>query len=350
MAEQVQMELTGSRHLPRWLAANELSLAFTTYQGGKLCLVGLGPEGRLSIFERTFSRCMGMWADGQSIWMSSLYQLWRFHNGLAPGENRDGYDAMYVPRAGYTTGDIDIHDVAVGGEGDVVFISTLFSALGTLSDTASFTPLWRPSFVTDLVPEDRCHLNGLAVRDGKARYVTATSTSNVADGWRDDRVSGGVIIDIDTDEIITTGLSMPHSPRWHNGQLFVLNSGTGHLGVIDPDTGKFAPIAFCPGYLRGLAFAGNHAIVGLSHPRGNKTFQGLPLEQNLKEHGATPRAGLHVINLSTGATEQWLRIEGTITELYDIAVLPKVIRPMALGFKTDEIQHLLTVDQTPEPS
>ena len=109
------MELTGSRHLPRWLAANELSLAFTTYQGGKLCLVGLGPEGRLSIFERTFSRCMGMWADGQSIWMSSLYQLWRFHNGLAPGENRDGYDAMMKGESGITSGFMNKVQAALTG-------------------------------------------------------------------------------------------------------------------------------------------------------------------------------------------------------------------------------------------
>src|SRR5204862_271475 len=150
----------------------------------------------------------------------------------------------------------------------------------TLDDRDSFAPLWRPPFLSKLAPEDRCHLNGLALVDGRARYVTAVATTDVADGWRDRRRDGGVVIDVQSNQIIASGLSMPHSPRWHRGRLWLLDSGTGRLGSLGPG-GAFQPLAFCPGNLRGLAFAGDHAIVGLSEPRHEKTFGGLALGERL---------------------------------------------------------------------
>ena len=161
-----QLELVGSRQLPQWMLEQNVSFAFTTYQTGKLFLIGLQPEGRLSVFERTFNRCMGLWGDGQTLWMSSLYQLWRFENVLVPGQLTDGYDRLYVPQVGYTTGDIDIHDVAVDADGRVIFVNTLFGCLATASETHSFVPLWKPPFVSRLAAEDRCHLNGLQCETG----------------------------------------------------------------------------------------------------------------------------------------------------------------------------------------
>ena len=254
--EEPWLQVLSSRHFPAWLAEQRLSLAFTTYQAGKLLLLGLQPDGRVSVFERTFNRCMGLYGDGQTLWLSSIFQLWRFENALAPGELHNGADRLYVPRVGYTTGDLDIHDIAVESSGRVVFVNTRFGCLATLSDQSSFTPLWRPPFLSKLAPEDRCHLNGLALEDGKARYVTAVSVSDVADGWRDRRRDGGVVIDVQTNEIIATGLSMPHSPRVYRGKLWLLNAGTGYFGSIDLASGKFEPLTFCPGFLRGLAFAG----------------------------------------------------------------------------------------------
>ena len=262
-----KFELFPSRQFPQWLAENNLSLAFTTYQAGKIIFVGLQPNGRLSIFERTFNRCMGLWSNGQSLWMSTLYQLWRFENVLGPGEQHDGYDRVYVPQLAYTTGDLDIHDVALDAEGRPVFANTLFCCLATVSEGKSFRPLWRPPFISKLVPEDRCHLNGLAMRDGAPAYVTAVSESDVADGWRDRRTGGGIVIDVRANEIVGRGLSMPHSPRVHDGRLYLLDSGTGRFGALDTGSGAFEEIAFCPGYLRGLAFHGHFAIVGLSQPR-----------------------------------------------------------------------------------
>lgn len=338
------LQVFGSRQFPSWLAEQRISLAFTTYQTGKFLLLGLQADGRLSVFERTFNRCMGLCGDGQTLWMSSLSQLWRFENALLPGELYNGHDRLYVPRIAYTTGDLDIHDIAVESTGRVVFVNTRFGCLATISNRFSFTPLWRPPFLSKLVAEDRCHLNGLALVDGKARYVTAVSTSDVADGWRDRRRDGGVVVDVQSNEIVTTGLSMPHSPRVYRGKLWLLNAGTGYFGSIDLGKGKFEPLTFCPGFLRGLTFAGDYAIVGLSGPRHDTaTFGGLALDDELKRRGAAPHGGLQVIDLRSGDVVHWVRLEGMVSELYDVVALPGVVRPMSLGFRTDEIQRLLTM-------
>jgi uncharacterized protein (TIGR03032 family) len=343
-AEDPWIEVTSTRQFPAWLAEQRIGLGFTTYQAGKLFLLGRHPDGRLSVFERTFNRCMGLWGDGQTLWMSSLYQLWRFENVLAPGELYNGHDRLYVPRVGYTTGDLDVHDLAVDAGGRVLFVNTRFSCLATLSERASFTPLWRPPFISKLAAEDRCHLNGLAMEEGHPRYMTAVNTSDVADGWRDRRRDGGVVVDLRSNQVISSGLSMPHSPRVHQGRLLLLNSGTGYLGSVDLAGGTFQPLTFCPGYLRGLAFSGDYAIVGLSGPRHDRTtFGGLALDEELAAHGASPRCGLYVIDLRSGDVVHWVRVEGMVSELYDVVVLPGVVRPMALGFKSDEIQRLLTI-------
>jgi uncharacterized protein (TIGR03032 family) len=168
--------------------------------------------------------------------------------------------------------------------------------------------------------------------------------SDVADGWRDHRAGGGQVLDVQSNETVATGLSMPHSPRWHDGKLWVLNSGTGYFGHVDLDTGRFNEVAFCPGYMRGLSFHGHFALVGMSKPRHNKTFSGLALDENLKKRQAEPRCGVQVIDLRTGDTVHWLRMEGLVEELYDVVALPGVRRPMALGFKTDEIRRVISVD------
>jgi uncharacterized protein (TIGR03032 family) len=340
-SDEPWLEVTSSPNFAAWLAHRKVSLAFTTYQTGKLLLLGCSPDGRLAVFERTFNRAMGLWADGQTLWLSTLYQLWRLENLLRPGELHEGHDRLYVPKVGFTTGDLDVHDVAVDVAGRVVFVATGFGCLATLSDRASFTPLWRPPFLSKQAAEDRCHLNGLALVDGRPRYVTAVSTSDVVDGWRDRRRDGGVLLEIPGGRVIADGLSMPHSPRWYRGRIWLHNSGAGQFGSVDPDQGVFEPLAFCPGYLRGLAFVGDYAVVGLSRPRHDKTFGGLALETELARRGAEARCGLLVIDLRSGDAVHWLRVEGMVHELYDVAVLPEVRRPMVLGFKTDEIQRII---------
>jgi uncharacterized protein (TIGR03032 family) len=344
-----KLEMNTSRQFPEWLAERKLSLAFTTYQTGKLFFIGLNPQtSKLSIFERTFNRCMGLWGDGQTLWMSSLYQLWRFENALAPGENHQGYDRLYVPQVGYTTGDIDIHDIGVNTQGRPVFVNTLFGCLATTSETHSFTPLWKPPFLSKLAAEDRCHLNGLAMDNGVPKYLTAVSRTDVADGWREKRADGGCVIEVPSgDLVIEGGLSMPHSPRWHNGKLWLADSGTGRFGYVDVKKGSFEEVAFCPGYIRGMAMVGDFAVVGLSRPRHNKTFSGLALDAALTKRGVEARCGLMVIDLKSGDIVHWLRIEGIVEELYDVVALPGVRRPMALGFVSDEIRRVLTMGEMP---
>ncbi len=340
-----KLEISTSRQMLAWLHEQKLSLALTTYQIGKLFLLGLKANGDLSAFERTFNRCMGLAPTAGGFYMSSLYQVWRFENLFERGRLQDGYDRLYVPQVAYTTGDLDIHDIGVGADGRLVFVNTLFSCLATLSETHSFRPLWRPRFISKLAAEDRCHLNGLAMKDGRAAYVTAVGETDAADGWREHRQSGGVVIDVASGEVAARGLSMPHSPRWYRDRLWVLNSGSGEFGYVDTASGKFNPTTFCAGYMRGLSFHGDYALVGLSRPRHNKTFSGLALDDNLRARQVEPRCGVQVIDLRTGDAVHWIRFEGIVEELYDVVSLAGVRQPMALGFKTDEIRRVLSIEE-----
>jgi predicted O-linked N-acetylglucosamine transferase (SPINDLY family) len=200
-----------------------------------------------------------------------------------------------------------------------------------------------------LAPEDRCHLNGLAMIDGQPAYMTAVSRSDVAAGWRERRHAGGCVIDVEDGEIVLDSLSMPHSPRVYRDHLWLLNSGTGELGWVDRHAGRLEPVAFCPGYVRGMAVHGDYAIVGLSKQRQERTFSGLALDDRLREKDSDARCGLWVIDMRSGTVAHWLQIDGVVIELYDVAVLPGVRRPMALGFQSDEIQRLLTIDTQPTP-
>ena len=344
MSTSPTFELSASRLFTSWLAEQRASLAFTTYQVGKLFFVGLGSDGQLSVFERTFNRCMGLWSDTQTLYMSSLYQLWRFENFLDPGQHHQHYDRLYVPQRGYTTGDIDIHDIAVDGAGRPVFANTLFSCLATLSERYSFKPLWQPPFISRLAAEDRCHLNGLAMRDGEPAFVSCIGRSDANEGWREHRREGGLVVEVASGETVCAGLSMPHSPRWYRDRLWLLNSGTGEFGYVDPASGRFEPVAFCPGYLRGLAFVGDYAVVGLSKARQNRTFTGLPLDDNLAARGVGARCAVQVIDLESGDVVHELRMEGILEELYDVVTLPGVRRPMALGFRSDEIRRVIRLE------
>jgi uncharacterized protein (TIGR03032 family) len=324
-------------------------LAFTTYQAGKLFFLGIDAKGELAVFNRTLERCMGLAAAGDSLYVAMMNQVLRFENALEPGQaTAEGYDRTYIPQVAWYTGDLDAHDLALDGEGRAVFVNTLFSCLATVSETHSFAPIWHPPFITKLAAEDRCHLNGLALdATGRPAYVTAVAATDVADGWRDHREAGGLVLDVASGEPVCAGLSMPHSPRLHEGTLYVLNSGTGEFGTVDPQSGAFEPIAFCPGYLRGLAFIGGCAVIGLSKARENRTFAGLALDARLEAEGVEARCGLYVIDLKTGDVAHHVRIGGVITELYDIVALPGARNPMAIGFRSEEIRRVLSVGSGP---
>lgn len=338
-----------------WLAAADCSVALTTYQAGRLIMVGRRADGALRAHERLIEQCQGLWTDGQTLWASGRHALWRFRNDLPEGRLTDtGADRRFMPREGRVIGAVDVHDIGMGDVGQFggaggtgpIFVCTAFNCLATVSEDASFRALWRPPFVSALVGEDRCHLNGLAMDGPRAAFVTAVARSDVAGGWRDHRRDGGMVLDVATGEAVATGLSMPHSPRLHDGRLWVLDSGRGALCMIDPANGERTQAAFCPGYARGLAFVGRFAVIGLSRPRRGGAFDGLELDARLAEAGMQAQCGLMVVDTGSGETVATLGFEHTIDELYDVAAMPAVREPEAVGFMGDEIETRVQVEQT----
>lgn len=330
------------------LAEVNAVVAVTSYQSGQTYLLGRSPKGGLMVNHQVFSKAMGLAAVENGFLLATLQAVHRFADVLEPGQRAQTvFDACYVPRQSYHTGALDAHDVGALPDGTPVFVNTRFNCLATPSPVHSFTPYWRPPFISALVSEDRCHLNGMAMGpDSRPAYVTAASRSDTVDGWRDRRRDGGVVIDVARDRILCSGLSMPHSPRLHDGRLWVLNSGAGQLGWIDPETPDpvFTPEIFCPGFVRGLAFHGHYAFVGLSRPRYDR-FEGLGLDERLRETDSEPWCGVQIIDLRKGSVAAWFRIDGKVQEIYDVAVLPGASCAMMLGPQSRELAGLVTWDQ-----
>lgn len=327
------------------LARLDISLAFTSYQSGLFYLLGRHATG-IHLHQCAITRPMGLvYSKEHGLALSAGHQIIRFENPLAAHERvNNQFDACFVPRTTHLTGELDAHDIGIDHKGAPIFINTRLNCLAGLDAKHSFKELWRPPFISALVDEDRCHLNGLAMRDGQPAFVTASSRSDTIDGWRDRRAQGGVVIDVANKQIICDGLSMPHSPRWHQGELWVLNSGAGELGVVEgaaSGKGHFVPRVFCPGFVRGLAFYGDYAFVGLSKPR-YKRFEGLELDMRLEKTDSEPWCGIQIIDTKRGACVEWLRIDGPVTELYDVTVLPKITCAMAISLNTIEAAQFVT--------
>ncbi len=342
--EPPKTDISFSGGMYGFLANNRVSLGFTSYQSGGLYLLGAGTDGKLALHEARYAQAMGVTGDADRLYLAALTQIVRMENVLKPDESANNkHDKVYVPRTFHTTGAVDLHEIGVCDDGRLVFINTRYGCLCELSNVHSFRPIWKPSFLSKIAPEDRCHLNGLGMADGRPKYASAVCKSDVVDGWRDRRADGGIIIDIETDEIVAEGLSMPHSPRWHDGKLWVANSGSGEIGTIDPATKTFQPVAFCPGFVRGLAFHNGFAIVTLSKPRYGR-FAGLALDDKLKEKDADPWCGVQIISLRDGTVAQWIRFDGAIMELFDVCALPGVRDAITLGPQSAEIQSFITIE------
>ena len=323
-----------------------ISLAFSTYRANRLLFLGASEQGQLKLHERLFDRPMGLFVAGESLWMAARCQIWRLDNLLAPGQLHEGGDRLYVPAAAFTTGDVNAHEVVLGADGQPIFVNTAFSCLATLAPGCSFAPTWQPPFITKLAGDDRCHLNGLALENGIPTWASACGGSDEPSSWRNTRSSGGVLIHIPSGELAATGLSMPHSPRWHEGKLWLLNSGTGELGWIE--NGYFKALCALPGFVRGLALASGCAVVGLSKLRSPQ-FTGLPLEERLTNEGIPGGVcGLRVIDLASGEIRHSLDLPEPIDELFDVAVLPGVRQPRALGLQGEEIDCLVKIPEQPQ--
>ena len=282
--------------------------------------------------------------------MAADSQIIRFVDALAyfVQKSTEGHDALDVPQVSHYTGDLDAHDLAATGT-SLVFVNTLFNCLATVSDTHSFIPIWRPKFISRLAGEDRCHLNGLALHEGQPICVTAVAESDTFDGWRDHRHDSGIVINADTSEIVGSGLSMPHSPRWRDGRLWLHNSGSGDFGWVDLTSGRFQPLCFCPGYLRGLDFVANFAVIGLSKRRQSKTLSGLTLDAELAKRKVEARCGIYVVDLGTGDIAHSLTFEGAVSELYDVVCLRDRLQPAAIGLHGPEMKRMISIGSPKQP-
>ncbi|WP_345987228.1 TIGR03032 family protein [Sulfurimonas sp. HSL1-2] len=296
-----------------------VSVAVTTYQAGKLFLLR-STGSRLNAHFRSFLRPMGLCVDKNHIHMGDLYSIIKFHN--IPGacnalESPIPLDACYLPRNIHITGKIDIHEMETDSEGNLWFVNTLYSTLCKLDYEHSFVPVWRPDFVTEMVAEDRCHLNGLCMIDGRPKYMTALGRSDMKGGWRENKRNGGILIDIETDEIVFEGLSMPHSPRWYRGKLWVLESGEGSLATLDLERKEVTTVAQLPGFVRGLDFVGNLAFIGLSKIR-DSAFSGLPIVERIEE----PLCGVWVVDIDTGETVGHVEFVSGVAEVFGVKAVP----------------------------
>ena len=294
------------------------SLLVSTYHAGSL--ICLRPEGgRVNTHFRELSRPMGIAVAAGRLSVGTQSEVIEYRDlpAAAPRLEPEGtHDACYLPRRVDLTGDISVHDVAYAG-GETWVVATRFSCLATLDGEHSFVPRWSPDFITELAPDDRCHLNGLCVDEGEIAYVTALGRSDEAGGWREHRVAGGLLIDVRSGETVIDDLSMPHSPRMHDGRLWVLESGRGAVCVVDPRSGERETVAELPGFTRGLAFMGPYALVGLSKIRETATFGGLPISERISER----QCGVWIVDTRDGEMAGFLRFEDLIQEIYDLAIL-----------------------------
>ena len=335
--------ITMSGGLAAWLLDHRVSLAFTSYQTGQMVLAGVGPDGRLSFNEQNYARAMGLCRHGDSLFVGAMFQIWRLENMLKPGEfANNAFDMALVPRTAHTLGYVDAHEFAVDAADRLIFVNSRFSCLAVLDERHSFRPIWKPPFISKLAPEDRCHLNGMAMLNGAPHLVTAIGTSDVKDGWREHREHGGALIHVESGEIITGSLSMPHSPRIEDGIVWALDSGRGNVVQIDPASGAVTPVAFCPGFLRGLAFHDGFALVTVSKAREGG-FRELPLQAELERRGLEAWCGVLIIDLASGEIVHWIRYAGKVTEMFDVAVLPNVRNPMSVGPATVEMIGAVTI-------
>ena len=305
--------------LPEILASLNISLVVSTYQAGKVILVR-NDGGKINTHFRNFKKPMGIAMKGNRLTIGGSNTIWYLRNmpALAPKLPPQGrHDACYIPRRIHVTGDIDIHEMAYDDDDELWVVNTKFGCLCTIDEAHSFTPRWRPHFVTHYAPEDRCHLNGLAMVDGRPKYVTALGDTNIRGGWRENKANGGIFMDVNSNEILLRGLSMPHSPRWYQDKLWILESGEGSIATVDLDKGRWEHVAQLPGFTRGIDFVGPLAFIGLSQVRESATFSGIPLVERLTER----TCGVWVVNIQTGQTVGFIRFETGVREIFAVQVL-----------------------------
>jgi uncharacterized protein (TIGR03032 family) len=323
---EVRHEYTHS--LPPLLSQLGVSLLVSTYQAGKVVAVGVA-DGELTLSYHNFERAMGLAVGPDGIAVAARAQVWHLRGApdLAARVGPAGrHDACFLTRSSHFTGEVQAHELAWAGD-ELWVVNTAFGCLCTLDGRHSFVPRWRPPFLTALSPDDRCHLNGLAVQDGAPRYATAFAETDTPRGWRETKATGGCLIDVPGGRTVARGFAMPHSPRVHRGRVWMLDSGTGRLVRVDPASGRAETVAELPGFTRGLALHGRFAFVGLSKIRETSTFGGLPIAARRPEL----KCGVGAVDLDTGRLVGHLEFVTGVEEIFDVQVLPGVRCPALSG-------------------
>jgi len=362
---------TATDNFAKILKALNISLAVRSYQSARLILVRSDGE-TIDTNLKAFPRPMGIYADENHIALGTFNQVLEFKraddilesikNGSLDNtgtfstkvlekdkekmqelkEYRDEEiaevrkaDALHLPRASLTTGMINIHDIAWGDEGLWVVNST-FSCLSTLSPDNSFVARWKPKFISKLVPEDRCHLNGMAMLNGKPKYVTTFNMEDSRDSWSEGRIDYGTLIDIDTDEILIEGMIMPHSPKVYKGEVYVCESGLGVVWRYNPITKEKAQVVKLQGFTRGLYFYGGVMFVGLSQVRASEIKTPSPISTMYDE----TYAGVWMINLEDNTEIGHIKFDGDVDQIYDIAIIPDSTMPELLNVNSSLTRHI----------
>jgi uncharacterized protein (TIGR03032 family) len=320
MSEFAAVELRDFETVPSdgfvaWLDEVDVALAVT--HANKV--VTLGRHGddllvRAGRYDQVTALAAG---DAGELWLGLTSQLWRLENAVPGGSDADGVDHRYVPRVGSMIGRALPVDIAVTDQG-VCIASAALSCLARPDPLQGLVPLWAPPFVRALTADVRCGLSGVAVRDGRPSAVTCHGATDAADAWRAARADGGVVVDVDSNEIVAHGLSVPQSPRWHDGHLWFVQSGTGTLGYLDGE--ELVEVVRVDGYVQALCFAGGHAVVGTSGSRWDELVAGLPVGERLA--GRRPLTGVFVVDLRRGEVVHEVRFDGTAREIADIVAIP----------------------------
>ncbi len=326
---------TYSPQVPELLYQLKCTIAVSTFQAGKVIFISAKDESSLIQLPRTFDRPMGMTQRGLNLALATKDEVIVFKNEISLAKNYpkhpDTYDALYMPRKKYFTGPLDLHDISWCGN-DFVAVNTAFSCIIKIDDQFSFTPVWNPSFISDIKPEDRCHLNGLVVQNDKLKFATAFNSGNTNQSWKENILSSGVLMDIPSNTIIASGLGMPHSPRVYEKKLFLLLSATGEIVEVEASSGKTSVVNKLKGFVRGMAYHNGYVFVGLSKLRKNSsTFSKLPVAE------FADRAGIVILHLATGAIVGEIIYQNSVDEIYDCHVLAEMIRPNIVN--TDKPEH-----------
>ncbi|HWY10130.1 MAG TPA: TIGR03032 family protein [Bacteroidia bacterium] len=318
-----------SPQLPELLFKLKCSIAISTYQANKLIFISPVDENKITQLPRDFAKPMGFEILGDKMILATKDEILYFENSKELAKyypnKKDTYDALFLPRTAFYSGRVDMHDVAMGTEG-IWAINTSFSCLCQVTGNFNFIPRWQPKFISKLVSEDRCHLNGLVMINGKPKYVTALSTADEPQGWRDNIVNGGVLIDVETNEIILDKLAMPHSPLMYKDELYMLLSASGELIKVNIKEKKYKVLKKLEGFCRGMDVCGDYIFVAMSKLRKNSsTFAKLPFAEK------ADAAGIKVIHIPTMALVGELSYQASVDEIYALKILKDTIRPNILN-------------------